>query len=389
MRRKLVVVITARASYSRFKTVLQLLSRRNDIDLSILLAASAAEKEYGDVERQMREDGIEISAVLKTLSPDDSLEAMTETTGKTLLLLGRYFAESRPDAVVTIADRYETLATAIAAAYQNIPLIHIQGGEVSGNIDEKVRNAISKLADLHIVCTQRARSYLIRMGENADRVFMAGCPSCDLAEGVCQKSGLSREMLRKYLPEEALSEIKENGYYVILMHAVTNEQAENLRHTRNLLDAAVQTGSPVLWVMPNVDAGSENVRSICQGIRTEKIHVLQGVDNLDFLELLFFSKGFIGNSSVGIRECSYMGVPAVNIGSRQFGRERGPNVIDCGYASGEILEAIRRIGPEQRERCQLYGDGHAAEKIAEFLCTCHLSSSKTLSYVFEPDLREQ
>ena len=381
--RKIAAVITARASYSRMKTALLMLNNRQDVELEIYLAASAAEQEYGDVARQMELDGLPVSCRLHTLCREDTLTGMAQTTAQSIQALAPVFARSKPDAVITVADRYETMATAIAAAYQNIPLIHIQGGEVTGNIDEKVRHAISKMADVHIVSTLRAREYLIRMGEAPDRIIVCGCPSCDLAELIRQRKALSRAMLAKYTPDPRILGLREKEYCVVLYHAVTDEQENNIGYVKKLWDVVSRQGRPVLWIMPNVDAGAEEIRRFLQEENAENIYLIQAMDNLDFLELLYFSGGIIGNSSVGIRECSYLGVPAVNIGSRQQGRERGENVIDCGNAPEEISAAIEKMWNHRCKGSGLYGTGHAAQLIAETIATCRLTSKKILRYVQE------
>lgn len=386
--RKIIAVITARASYSRIKQALLLLNERPDVALEIYLSASAAEPEYGDVARQVLEDGLPLSGQLYTLCREDSLAGMVQTTAQSTQALGAVFARSKPDAVITIADRYETMATALAAAYQNIPLIHIQGGEVTGNIDEKVRHAITKLADIHIVCTPRAREYLIRMGEIPERIVVSGCPSCDLAEMIRQRKHLSRDMLSKYTTDPRVLNLREKEYCVVLYHAVTDEQQQNARHVRQLFDVMAQQGKTALWILPNVDAGSEEIRRFIRESNAENICPVHALDNLDFLELLRFSRGIIGNSSVGIRECSYLGVPAVNIGSRQFGRERGENVIDCGNSPAEIRAAVEKMWDMQCAGSTLYGSGHAAQIIAETIATCQLTYQKTLHYVAQAPWKE-
>lgn len=382
--RTILVVVTARASYSRFKTALLLLNRSPRIRLHVVLAASAAINRYGDVARQMEQDGLTVSAQIPILCPGDSGCAMAKTAGQLIQALAPVFQELAPNAVVTIADRYETIATAIAASYQNIPLIHIQGGEVTGNIDEKVRHAITKLADLHIVSTQRAKNYLVRMGEMQEHIIVTGCPSCDLAQQILGQASLRREILERYTSDPEVLSIRENGYYVVLMHGVTDETASTQSHTRAVLEAAARTGMPIVWIAPNVDAGAGQIHRLRDEIRTKNIHLIHAMDNMDFLELLYFSRGIIGNSSVGIRECSFLGVPAVNVGTRQFGRERGRNVIDVGYDTEDIYQAICHMYERKGLRDTLYGDGQAAIAIAHAIENSDLTSKKALSYIFEP-----
>ncbi|MCA1604431.1 MAG: UDP-N-acetylglucosamine 2-epimerase, partial [Acidobacteria bacterium] len=161
MPRKVCVVVTARPSYSRIKTALKAIEAHPDLQLQLVVAASALLDRYGTAARYMEEDGFEIAARVYMVLEGENLAAMAKTTGLGLLELATVFDNLKPDVVVTIADRYETLATAVAASYMNIPVAHVQGGEVTGSIDEKVRHAVSKLSDLHFASTEQAAVRLI------------------------------------------------------------------------------------------------------------------------------------------------------------------------------------------------------------------------------------
>ncbi|MCK6582172.1 MAG: UDP-N-acetylglucosamine 2-epimerase, partial [Anaerolineales bacterium] len=176
MKRKICVVVTARPSYSRIRTALHAIKANPDLELQLVAAASTLLDQYGNAIRYMEQDGFEISSKVYMVVEGENLTTMAKTTGLGLLELATTLDNLKPDVVVTIADRYETLATAIAASYMNIPLVHIQGGEVTGTIDEKVRHAVTKLADLHLVSTKKAADNVIRMGEYPDSVYITGCP---------------------------------------------------------------------------------------------------------------------------------------------------------------------------------------------------------------------
>jgi UDP-hydrolysing UDP-N-acetyl-D-glucosamine 2-epimerase len=301
-----------------------------------------------------------------------------------LIEMATAFDNLGPDVVVTIADRYETLATAIAASHMNLPLAHIQGGEVTGSIDEKVRHAVTKLADLHLVSTARAAENVRRMGEASDRVFVTGCPSIDLAVDALRAPTLDFDPVERYGGVGARVDLS-RGYLVVLQHPVTMEYALARSHVTETLHAVRDIGLPALWFWPNVDAGSDGTSKGMRAFREleqpQNIHFFKNMLPLDFLKLLIGSRGIVGNSSVAIRECSFLGVPAVNIGSRQAGRERGRNVIDVPYERSAITAAIKehlRNGPVERD--PLYGDGRAGERIAEVLATARLSVEKRLAY---------
>jgi UDP-hydrolysing UDP-N-acetyl-D-glucosamine 2-epimerase len=286
--------------------------------------------------------------------------------------------------VITIADRFETISTSIAASYQNIPLVHLQGGEVTGNIDEKVRHANTKLADIHLVASKLAAVRLEKMGEDSDYIFETGCPSIDLAKEVLDNSNLDFNPIKKYGGVGA--EINfEDGYIVIMQHPVTTEYHDAREQMINLLNAVHKSNLDTFWFWPNVDAGSDGsssaIRTFREYNKNSKIHFFKNMEPTDFLKLLFNSKALIGNSSVGIRECSFLGVPVVNIGSRQNKRERGKNVLDVNYDEKNILNAIKKqTSKTYRERDLIFGSGNAGTKIAEILSKVKLRSHKTLTY---------
>jgi UDP-hydrolysing UDP-N-acetyl-D-glucosamine 2-epimerase len=286
---------------------------------------------------------------------------------------------------VTIADRFETMATAVAASYMNIPLLHIQGGEVTGSIDEKVRHAITKLADLHFVASAKAAERVIRMGERPEAVFVTGCPSIDVAREAITKPSLElASIYQKYGGVGQQMDLS-SGYIVVLQHPVTTEYQSSRAHVEETLCACRDCGHPVLWFWPNVDAGSDGTSKGIRAFREESknlpIHFFKNFPPEEFLQLLQASRCIVGNSSVAIRECSYLGVPAVNIGSRQQGRDRGQNVVDVDYDREAILKAIGLQGSKaHREQDLLYGDGMAGQKIADLLTAVPLTVQKRLTY---------
>ena len=310
---------------------------------------------------------------------------MAKTTGLAIMELSTVFSNLKPDAVVTIADRFETIATSIAASYQNIPLVHIQGGEVTGNIDEKVRHANTKLADIHIVSSEDAKERVIKLGEDPSKVFNTGCPSIDLARIAFDSPDLDFDPLLKY--RGVGSDISwKNGYIVVMQHPVTTEFSDSIKHVRQLLTIVDKLNIPTFWFWPNVDAGSDGtssgIRQYREVYNPNNIHFFKNMEPNDFLKLILNSKCLVGNSSVGIRESSMLGIPVVNIGSRQNRRKRGKNVIDCGYESDSIQRAIeKQINYGKRYSSEyIYGDGNAGDKIANILATVTFDFQKTITY---------
>jgi UDP-hydrolysing UDP-N-acetyl-D-glucosamine 2-epimerase len=329
-------------------------------------------------------DGFKVAARVYMVLEGENLASMAKTTGLGLLELATVFDNLRPDLVLTIADRYETMATAVAAAYMNLPVVHLQGGEVTGSIDEKVRHAVTKLADLHFVCTDMARERVQRMGEDPEAIFVTGCPSIDLAAEILESPALGFDPFERYGGVGASVNLSD-GYIVVMQHPVTTEYQEAREHVYETLHAVRDTGLPALWFWPNVDAGSDGtsgaIRSFREVEKPDNIHFFKNMAPTDFLRLIHNSRCIVGNSSVGIRECAFLGVPTVNIGSRQAGRERGQNVIDVGYDRQEILGAIRtHLSNGHLPHDRIYGDGRAGERVADLLATVPLRIEKRLTY---------
>ena len=219
-KRKICVVITARPSYARVKTALQAIKDHPKLELQLVLAGSSLLDRYGSAYKVIENDGFEVIEKIYNILEGETPSSMAKTTGLAIMELSTTFANLKPDVVVTIADRFETIATSIAASYQNIPLAHIQGGEVTGNIDEKVRHANTKLSDIHLVASEDAKQRVIKMGENPDYVINTGCPSMDLAKEVLENPKFDFDPLVKY--GGVGSEINwKDGYLVVMQHPVT------------------------------------------------------------------------------------------------------------------------------------------------------------------------
>lgn len=383
--KKVCVVITARPSYSRIRTALFALRDAPDVELQIVAAASAVLDLYGRVANEIQMDGFDLTATVHNLISGETLATSAQTTGLGIIELSMVFEQLKPDMVVTIADRFETMATAIAASYMNIPLIHIQGGEVTGNIDEKVRHAVTKLADLHLVSTQKAQERVIKMGEDPAKVIITGCPSIDIAKQVRQtRTGLDFDPGERY-PGVGCLLPDRNKYLIVMLHPVTTELTKARKQTEIVLNAVVKLGIQVYWFWPNVDAGTDNVTKAIRHFRETRanapIYFIKNMAPDDFLVLADNSICILGNSSVGLRECSYLGVPAINIGSRQSGRERAGNVIDIAFSEQQIFDSFQHVLNSPRPKGDpLYGDGNAGKRIASCICGASISVTKRLYY---------
>jgi len=382
MKRKICVVITARPSYSRIRSALYAIQSHPDLDLQLIISGSALLPKYGSAIDFILEDGFIPDAQIYHMIEGETLLSSAKSTGLAIIELSSELNKLQPDAVITIADRYETLATAIAASYLNIPVVHIQGGEVTGSIDEKVRHAITKLSDIHFVSTNKAYERVIAMGENPDAVHVTGCPSIDIAKQLDSNSPLDFNPFEKYGGVGNTFDTADD-YLIVMQHPITTEHYLSNKQTVETLKAITELNMPTFWFWPNPDAGSagisKEIRVFREHHEKSKIHFVINMSPEDFLKLTISSSCIIGNSSVAIRECSFLGVPAVNLGTRQFGRERGSNVIDSSHDCIDIISSVKRqLSRTDITQDNLYGDGTAGEKIAHILSECKFNISKTL-----------
>lgn len=389
-RRKICVVITARPSYSRIKTALLAMKDHPLLDLKIVLAGPALINKYGNIENILKDDGLAVSEKIYSMMDGESITSMAKSVGVGMVELSNVFFAMKPDMVLVIADRFCTISVSIAAAYQNIPLVHVQGGEITGSIDEKVRHANTKFADIHLVCNRKAKERVIRLGEDPNYVFNTGCPSIDLASGILEEPTLNFNPYKKYGGIGSKPDYTK-GYIVVMQHPVTTEYNEAKMQIEETLQAVKDLNIPAFWFAPNADAGtdafSNSIRHYRENYDMSHVHFFTNMIPEDFLRLVYNSDCLIGNSSMGIRECSFLGVPVVNIGTRQTGRERGTNVVDVDYSKQQIMKSvIDWLNKDKPAQSFVYGNGEAGKSMADVLATVPLRYSKILKFQDEKPL---
>ena len=307
---------------------------------------------------------------------------MAKSTGMAIMELATQFENIAPDVVLTVADRFETMATAVAASYMNIPLAHTQGGEVTGSIDESVRHAVSKLSHLHFPATELARDNLIRLGEAPETVHLTGCPAMDVVADI--DLSLPADIFERYRGVGASLD-PAKPYLVVLQHPVTTEYGQGFEQINRTLAAVEQIGLQTAWLWPNVDAGSDDVS---KGLRMYRehhdpdwLHFYRNFATEDYARLIKNAVCLVGNSSSALREGAFLGVPAVNIGNRQQGREHGDKVTHVGHDAAAIAAAIAdQIEHGPYDAAELFGDGQAGPRIAEILASAEISIQKRLAY---------
>ena len=385
IKKKICVVINNRANYARIKSVLIAIKNNNKLELQIVLGSSAILNRYGAVSNIIKKDGFKINHIVYTLVEGENLLTMSKSTGLSIIEFSTAFDQLKPDIVLVVADRYETLAAGIAASYMNIVLAHTQGGEVTGSIDESVRHATTKLAHIHFPASLNAKKNIIKMGENPEKVYLVGCPSLDLIK----KNQLDiDENFKKKYSKYGVGELKidfNKPYIVILQHPVTTEYEHIKKNIEQTIQAALKIQQQIVWLWPNVDAGSDIVSKSIRRVREEQkpknIRWQKNYNPEDYLKLIYNSSCLVGNSSSAIREGAFLGIPAVNIGNRQHNREHGKNIIHVDYNSKNILKAIsKQIKKKKYSRNKIFGDGKAGERIGKILSNIKLDIIKSLNY---------
>lgn len=367
LRKKVAVVITNRSSYNKVKTIIKNLP--NTIEPVLILGNSIYLYRYGYAYQNIVNDFPDIKVLKTSLAVEgDKKIKMSQTVGLGLIELSTLIENEKPDLVVTVADRYETMATAIAAAYVNVPLVHLQGGEISGTIDDKVRNSITQLADYHFTATDESADRVLRMKmKDHARIWNMGCPSMDLIEEGLY--AVSNEVFCELNSHGHGDEINiDESFIIVMLHPDTTGSAINVEVVMDVLNEFPEQ-KVIGW--PNVDAGSDKIakawRMRQEGYWNSPVRYMRHIDPVMFGNLLKRTDCIIGNSSTGIREATYVGTPSITLGDRQQNRECGINVQRAPFDKEKIRNALKYQLGVSYTKNTMYGDGHAGEKIAKQL----------------------
>ena len=383
--KKICIVLGSRANYSSIKSAMVAIKNHEKLTLQLVVCASALLPKYGSVDKLICKDGFVINEYLYTLVEGENPLTMAKSTGLGLIELSSVFHRIKPDFVMVVGDRFETMSTTLAAAYMNIPIAHTMGGEVSGTIDESIRHAITKFSHIHFAASESAKERIIKLGEKPKTVYKVGCPRIDLVADILKNKNLNLEKTISNLGVGETIDF-EKKFLLVSQHPVTTEYGYGEDQINKTLLAIRNSKMQAIILWPNADAGSD---SIAKGIRKARekglVENMQFFKNLPIETYVLLMKNcscLIGNSSSGIREGAFIGTPVVNIGTRQSDRERGKNVIDVDHKSDEILKAIKlqvEHGPYDSE--DIYGDGNSGNRIAKILSSMNnISVQKTISY---------
>lgn len=370
--RKVCVVLGSRANYSSIKSAMAAIKAHPELELQVVAGASALLDRYGTVVDLVEKDGFEIAARVYMLIEGETLTTMAKSTGLGLLELPAVLERLKPDIVLTVGDRFETMATALSAAYMNIPIAHTMGGEVSGTIDESIRHAVTKFAHIHFPASDDAKARIIQLGEREQDVHLVGCPRIDSVAATLAEAPSDLSKVFDLGVGDAIDLGK--PFLLVSQHPVTTEYGEGIEQITRTLEAVRSTELPAIVLWPNADAGSDD---IAKGIRiwrergkAKHMHFFKNLPTATYVHLMARTACLVGNSSSGVREGAYIGTPVVNIGTRQIGRRRGHNVMDVPHETAAIAKALRaQIDHGRYEMDPIYGDGKAGTRIADVLAT--------------------
>lgn len=379
--RRIAVTLVDRANYGRLKPVMEAIKLHPELELVVVCSGTMVLDRFDRPVEIVRKDGFEVSSEVYIELEGSTPGTMAKSLGFGIIEFSSEFSRLKPDMVLVIGDRYEGLAAALAASYMNICLAHIQGGEVSGSIDESARHCISKLAQFHFPSTWRSAQFLIRMGELPETVFHVGCPSGDLARSLALDlpSNIFEDGVgARVAPQEP--------YMLVVFHPVTTHFADGGEAVVELLEACNEIGQPVVWLWPNIDAGADKVSAAIRRFRERAspkwLRLVKNFTPDNYLRVLANASCAIGNSSSFVRDSSFFGTPVVLVGDRQESRECAENVLKTVCDKTSIVTAMRaQIGHGRYQPSQLYGEGNASQRIADYLSSVKPYVQKRLGYV--------
>lgn len=356
MQKNILFLTGTRADFGKIKTLITELSKIKTFSIHVFVTGMHMLKKYGYTCIEV--DKLNIENIFKYINQRDG-DPMEIVLANTIQGLSNYIHQNKIDMMVIHGDRVEALAGAIVGAMNNIITTHIEGGEVSGTVDELIRHAVTKLSHLHFVANKEAANRIKQLGEVLEQIHIIGSPDIDVMNS--ERLPSLKEVRSKY-------EIEYDEYAILLYHPVTTELDKLSTNVNNLLNAIVKDGSNYVVIYPNNDSGTEIILNAYKKLEcNKKIKIYPSMRFEYFLTLLKNAKYVIGNSSAGIREAPHYGVPAVNIGTRQYRREINEMIINSGESVDEILNAIRFAKGMQSKRIEKYGDGNSAEKFVKVL----------------------
>ena len=356
--KKIVFLTGTRADYGKIKSLMREVDKSSKLELNIFATGMHMQSRYGSTYKEIIKDGFDSYFGFVNQQQGTSMDVALSNT---ILGFSNYVNELKPDMIVVHGDRLEALAGAIVGAFNNIKVAHIEGGEVSGTIDESTRHAVSKLAHLHFVANEKAKKRIIQLGENANAVFVIGSPDIDI-------------MKQPLPPLEYVKshyEIDFDEFAILMYHPVTTELDKLKKRTKIFFEAIKDSNENYVVVYPNNDSGNEIILEEIMKIKDHaNFKVFPSIRFENFLTLMKYSKFMIGNSSSGIREAAIFGLPVVDVGTRQNGRynlQKSLNIIHSPENIEQLLAAIEHVKELRLPPQEFFGDGNSDKRFIELL----------------------
>ena len=370
-KRSILGVTGIRSEYDIMSSVFRAIEDHPELDLSLAVTGAHLSEAYGRTVDEIHADGFTVADEIESLISSDQDSARVKGLGIQLQGLVQTVTRVRPDMLLVLGDREESMTTALVGAYMNVPVAHIAGGDrVVGNVDDQVRHAVTKLAHLHFTTNQESSDRIVRLGEQPFRVFTTGNPGLDRLLAV---PSLSAAELGNRLGIELA---EDEPLLVVIQHVISTEIDDAYRQMRTTLEAVAELGLTTILSYPNSDAGSQQlIRAIAEFEHLPHLHTRKNVPRLEFVNALRRASCLLGNSSAGILEAPLLKLPVVNVGNRQKGRLHAENVAFVPHDEDRIVEAVRRAVFDDDYRRTVaacanpYGDGHSSERIADILAT--------------------
>ena len=364
--KRIAVITGTRAEYGIFKPVLQAIKTNPRLKLSLIVVGMHLAAEFGYTVKEIENDHFKIDSKIDVLHLKDTGVAMARSIGECIAKMADSLDRIKPDILLVLGDRSEMLAGAVAATYLGVSIAHIHGGDISGNVDEPVRHAITKLAHIHFPATKESAARIIKMGEEPWRVHVVGAPGLD--------SALSKELPEPKQMAEKYGLDTSKPIILVVQHSLVTEAEDAANQIRQTLNAIVELGYQTIVIYPNADAGG---RRMIEAIKEYEgypfIKTFNSIPHEEYLSLMKLASLMVGNSSSGIIEAPSFGLPVVNVGTRQVGRQRSENIIDVGYNKEQIKKVINKalfdekFKQKARNSQSIYGDGKAGKRIADIL----------------------
>jgi UDP-hydrolysing UDP-N-acetyl-D-glucosamine 2-epimerase len=373
LKRKILIITERRADYSRFKPIINLIKKSKRLSYELIVTGSHLLKKHGFTIKEIKKDNIKIDYQIKSFIEKKNIhdgESMILALGKIFIEISKIIKKSKPDIILSGFDIGANFALTVAGAHLNIPVAHIQGGEVTGSIDESLRHAMSKFSNYHLVANNDAKKRLIRMGERRENIFNVGCPSLDalFLEKKIDPSDISKKFK---------IDVKKN-FIIVIQHPVTSEEKQSGKQILETIEAVKKSLLPALFVLPNNDSGHDD---IIKAIKKSRIRWTENFSLSEYSTLLSYARILIGNSSSGIHEAASFKLPVINIGTRQNGRLKPKNIINADYNRHDIYNKIKFCMSNKKYSKTIkslrnpYGDGKSSLKILKILDKIDLTKS--------------